>query len=116
MDPAPPALRGAAVLDTRQLLTILAILAIHPPGGSSRRAAGGSRPWVFSDPRWLKKSISCKHFFDIVLASLLGGSMTVLEPNMAPTWADFGAMLEPFWSIFGCCFGSSTQDRFKMRF
>ena len=39
---------------------------------------------------------------------LLGGSMTVLEPNMAPTWVDFGAMLEPFWIIFGCCFGFST--------
>ena len=42
--------------------------------------------------------------FGVVFSSLLDGSKTVSEPNMAPTWADFGAMLERFWSIFGCCF------------
>ena len=43
--------------------------------------------------------------FGCRFSSLLGGPKTVLEPNMAPTWLDFGAMLEPFWDIFGCCFG-----------
>ena len=46
--------------------------------------------------------------FGVFFSSLLGGSKTVLEPNMAPTWSDFGAMLATFWSIFGCCFGFST--------
>ena len=31
--------------------------------------------------------------FGVVFSSLLGGPKTVLEPNMAPTWVDFGAML-----------------------
>ena len=40
----------------------------------------------------------------VVSCALLGGSKTVPEPNFAPTWGDFGAMLEPFWNIFGCSF------------
>ena len=51
-------------------------------------------------------------FLGVVLGvascALLGGSKTVLEPNMAPTWADFGAILVTFWTIFGCSFGIST--------
>ena len=44
----------------------------------------------------------------VLSCALLYTSKRVLEPNMAPTWADFGAMLGIFWSIFGCCFGFST--------
>ena len=40
--------------------------------------------------------------FGVVSCALLGGSKTVLEANMAPTWVDFGAMSEHVWSIFGC--------------
>ena len=57
---------------------------------------------------WPQDGSKNRHVFHIVLASLLGGSMTVLEPNMAPTWADFGAMLASFWTIFGRSFGFST--------
>ena len=46
----------------------------------------------------------CGVVFGDAFSSLLGGSKTVLEPNMAPTWVDFGAMLEQFWTIFGCSF------------
>ena len=42
--------------------------------------------------------------------ALLGGSKTVPEPNMAPTWVDFGAMLGTFWSIFGCSFALFFYD------
>ena len=33
---------------------------------------------------------------------------TIFEPNMAPSWAHFGAMLGTFWDILGCCFGILT--------
>jgi hypothetical protein len=55
--------------------------------------------------------VPCSHRFmflgvvlGVVSCALLGGSKTVLEANMASTWVDLGAMLEQFWSIFGCCF------------
>ena len=35
-------------------------------------------------------------FFGVVFSSFLGVSKRVLEPNMAPSWADFGAMLGIF--------------------
>ena len=51
-------------------------------------------------------------FFGLVVGVLscllLGGSKTILEPNLASTWADFGTMLATFWTIFGCCFGFSS--------
>ena len=51
-------------------------------------------------------------FLGVVLGvascALLGGSKTILESNLASTWADFGAMLATFRTIFGCCFGFST--------
>ena len=51
-------------------------------------------------------------FFGVVLGvascALLGGSKTILEPNLASTWVDFGAVLATFWTIFGCCFGFSS--------
>ena len=50
----------------------------------------------------------CGVVFGVVLSSLLDASKRVLEPKMASTWVDFGAMLEPCWSIFMCCFGFSS--------
>ena len=119
LDPAPPA-RGCSCDEYHgnscNSCQFLQICNPPPPRGESKPLP----PWKLSVSFFLhmpsQDATSCKHIFDIVLASLLSGSMTVLEPNMAPTWADFGAMLEPSWSIFGCCFGSLTQDRFKMWF
>ena len=98
-------------MNTMAILAILANLQFlqktTPPGRVT-----GTRPAhvVLLFPAFLPPQDGSKnqHVFHIVLASLLGGSMTVLEPNMAPTWVDFGAMLAPFWTIFGCCFGLST--------
>ncbi len=47
-------------------------------------------------------------FFGCVFFGFLDASKTVLEPNMAPTLADFGAMLGVFWDIFGCGCGISS--------
>ena len=122
--------RGAAVLDTMPILdNSYQFLQICNPPTPRVNSAGSPGAALLllkrakMPPRWLKKSTFCKHFFDIVLASLLGGSMTVLEPNMAPTWVDFGAMLEPFWTILGVVLASqfktvlrSDFDRFFIDF
>ena len=56
--------------------------------------------------------VPCSHrfilglFFSVLFSvSFSLRSWAGLEPNMAPTWAHFGAMLATFWDLFGCCFG-----------
>ena len=61
--------------------------------------------------------------FGVVFSSFLGVSKRVLEPNMAPSWVDFGAMLGTFWTFLGVVLASSLKilletifDRFSIDF
>ena len=46
--------------------------------------------------------------FGVVFFPLLDALKTILDPNMAATWAHFGTMLGIFSVIVGCCFGILT--------
>ena len=59
--------------------------------------------------------VPCSHrfmlglFFSVLFSvSFSLRSWAGLEPNMAPTWVNFGAMLATIWTIFGGSFGIST--------
>ena len=57
---------------------------------------------------WKVSKVVVSVAFVFALGRAPDGAQKVLEPNMDPTWVDFGAMLEPFWTIFWCWFGFST--------
>ena len=54
--------------------------------------------------------------FGVVFSSLLGGSKTALEPNKAPTWADFGAMLGIFGQFLGVVLASQLKTALRSDF
>ena len=67
--------------------------------------------------------VPCSHrfilglFFSVLFSvSFSLRSWAGLEPNLAPTWADFGAMLGTFWDIFGCRFGIFISDAILIDF
>ena len=67
-----------------------------PPGGLPRPKFFDTFSDLFSNGLW-------DAFF-----SPMDASRTILEPNMTPTWAQFGAMLDYFLTFSGSCFGIST--------
>ena len=55
-------------------------------------------------------------FFGVVFSSVLGGSKTVLEPNLGRFWSHVGAILEHFWVLSWLLNSRPFQDAILIDF